>query len=73
MSWIRQLRFEQPAQEFTELDYLHEVEHLSERLVRLEQAITDAIKLASPANAVSHSTTTSLMWHRRNISGDDCG
>ena len=48
MAWIRQLRFEQPAQEFTRLDYLHEVEHLSERIVRLEQAITDAIKLASP-------------------------
>lgn len=48
MAWIRQLRFEQPAQEFTRLDYLHEVEHTSERIIRLEQAISDAIKLASP-------------------------
>ena len=48
MTWVRQLRFEQPAQEFTRLDYLHEVEHASERIIRLEQAISDAIKLASP-------------------------
>lgn len=48
MTWIRQLRFAQPAQEFTRLDYLHEVEHASERMIRLEQAISDAIKLASP-------------------------
>jgi len=48
MTWIGRLRFEQPAQEFTRLDYLHEVEHMGERVLRLEQAITDAIKLASP-------------------------
>ncbi len=48
MTWVRQLRFEHPAQESTRLDYLHEVEHMAERVLRLEQAITDAIKLASP-------------------------
>jgi transposase len=48
MTWVGRLRFEQPAQEFTRLDYLHEVEHMGERVLRLEQAITDAIKLASP-------------------------
>jgi transposase len=47
MTWVRQLRFEHPAQEFTRLDYLHEVEHMAERVLRLEQAITDAIRLAS--------------------------
>ncbi len=48
MTWVRQLRFQQPAQESTRLDYLHEVEHMAERVLRLEQAIRDAIKLASP-------------------------
>jgi len=48
MTWVRQLRFEHPAQESTRLDYLHEVEHIAERVLRLEQAISDAIKLATP-------------------------
>ncbi|HEX3967323.1 MAG TPA: IS110 family transposase [Edaphobacter sp.] len=49
MAWVRQLRFKQVAQESTRLDYLHEVEHMAERVKRLEQAITEAVKLASPA------------------------
>jgi transposase len=49
MVWVRQIRFAHMAQEATKLDYLHEVEHMSERVVRLEQAITEAVKLASPA------------------------
>ena len=48
MAWVRQLRFEQAAQESTRLDYLHEVEHMAERIVRLEKAIAEAVKLASP-------------------------
>jgi transposase len=48
MAWVRALRFEQPAQESTRLDYLHEVEHLGERVKRQEQAIRDAVKLAAP-------------------------
>jgi transposase len=48
MAWVRQLRFEQAAQESTRMDYLHEVEHMGERVVRLEQAIAEAVKLASP-------------------------
>jgi transposase len=31
------------------LDYLHEVDHMGERVKRLEQAITEAVKLATPA------------------------
>ena len=49
MAWVRQLRFKQVAQESTRLDYLHEVEHMAERVKRLEQAITEAVKLASAA------------------------
>jgi transposase len=48
MKWVRQLRFEQIAQEATRLDYVHEVEHMGERVARLEQAIAEAVKVASP-------------------------
>ena len=41
--WVRTLRFEQPAQEATFLDYLHEVEHAAERVARLEKAIDQAV------------------------------
>jgi transposase len=47
--WVAQLRFTQIAREATRQDYLHEVEHMRERVARLEQAITEAVKLASPA------------------------
>jgi transposase len=47
--WVSQIRFAQAAQESTRLDYLHEVEHMRERVLRLEQAIVEAVKLASPA------------------------
>jgi transposase len=45
MKWIKeQVRFEQPAQEATLLDYLHEVEHAVERIQRLERSIDQAIQ-----------------------------
>jgi transposase len=46
MAWVRQLRYEQAAQEWTRLDLLHEVEHMAERVKRLEEAIREAVKLA---------------------------
>ena len=49
MAWVRQVHFAQVAREATMLDYLHEVDHMSERVRRLEQAITEAVKLAAPA------------------------
>ena len=48
MNWVKQIRFTQVAQESTRLDYLTEVEHMGERVLRLEKAITEAVKLASP-------------------------
>ena len=48
MAWVRQLRFPQIAQEFTRLNHLHEVEHMGERVKRLEQAIAEAVKAATP-------------------------
>ena len=47
MVWIKQIHFTQVARESTLLDYLHEVEHMAERVKRLEQAIAEAVKLAS--------------------------
>ena len=49
MAWVRQLRFKQVAQETMRLDCLHEVEHMAERVKRLEQAIAEEVKAASPA------------------------
>jgi transposase len=50
MEWVRgQVRFEQPAQEYTRWDYVHEVEHVNDRVRRLEEAIREAVKLAPPA------------------------
>jgi len=48
MAWVRQVGFEQAAQQATFLDYLHEVDHMAARVKRLEQTITEAVKLASP-------------------------
>jgi len=46
MAWVRQLRYAEPAQEWTRLDLLHEVEHMAERVKRLEESIREAVKLA---------------------------
>lgn len=46
MSWVRQLRYDLAARDWTRLDYLHEVEHMSERVKRLEEVIREAVKLA---------------------------
>ena len=49
MAWVRQVHFTQLAREATMLDYLYEVDHMGERVKRLEQSITEAVKLATPA------------------------
>jgi transposase len=47
--WIKeQVHFEPPAQEYTLLDYLYEVEPMADRIRRLEQAMEEAVKLAPP-------------------------
>ena len=46
--WVRQVCYAQPAQTATLLDYLHEVEHMGARVGGLEQAISEAVKLAAP-------------------------
>lgn len=44
LKWVKTLQFEYPAQEATLLDYLHEVEHMADRIERLERALDDAVK-----------------------------
>ena len=47
LEWVHsKVRFEQPALEATLADYLHEVEHAAERIVRLEKAIDEAVAQA---------------------------
>jgi transposase len=46
--WLGTVRFEAPAQEATQMDYMAEVEHARERLIRLERALDEAIA-ATPA------------------------
>jgi transposase len=44
LAWVRQQHFEHAAQQATLLDYLHEVEHAAERIVRLERGIDAAVE-----------------------------
>ncbi len=47
LEWIKtHVHFDQPALEATLLDYLHEVEHVATRIVKLEKAIDDAVQTA---------------------------
>jgi transposase len=49
LNWIKvHVRFDQPALEATLADYLHEVEHAAERILRLEQCIEEAVAQAAP-------------------------
>jgi len=54
LAWVkRDVHFEQPAQEATLLDYVHEVDHVADRIERLERAIDDAVTAApKPMRAV---------------------
>jgi len=49
MRWLAQIRYTQPAQEVTRLDCMNEVEHMSARVKRLEEAILEVVKQAPQA------------------------
>ena len=49
MRWLAQVRYAQPAQEVTRLDCMNEVEHMSARVKRLEEAILEVVKQAPQA------------------------
>jgi transposase len=45
LNWVKKgVHFDQPAQEATLADYLHEVEHAQDRIERLEKAIDNSIE-----------------------------
>jgi transposase len=44
LAWVKTEHFEHAAQQMTLQDYLHEVEHAGERIVRLERSIDAAIE-----------------------------
>jgi transposase len=46
LAWVKTVHFTPAAQEATLLDYLHEVEHMAERLERLDRAIDTAVQTA---------------------------
>ena len=49
LEWIKiHVRFDQPALEATLADYLEEVDHVAERIVKLEKAIDEAVPQAPP-------------------------
>ena len=49
LAWIKQaVQFDQPAQEVTLLEYVHEVDHVAARVERLEGAIEEAARNAPP-------------------------
>jgi transposase len=49
MRWLAQVRYAQPAQEVTRLDCMNEVEHMSARVKRLEEAILEVVQQAPQA------------------------
>ena len=46
LTWVKTVHFAHAAQEVTLLDYLHEVEHMAERITRLAHAIAEAVTTA---------------------------
>jgi transposase len=48
-TWLQGVHFDVPAQEAIWRDYVHEVEHMAERIVRLDRAIDEAVETAPPA------------------------
>jgi transposase len=48
VQWLDGLRFEEFGSQATMVDYLAEVRHATERIIRLERAIDDAVGAASP-------------------------
>jgi transposase len=49
MQWLQGVRFEQSALQHAFVDYLTEVQHVGQRIERLERAIDEAVESASPS------------------------
>jgi transposase len=46
LTWVKTVSFAHAAQDVTLRDYLHEVEHMADRVERLERAIDEAVQIA---------------------------
>jgi transposase len=46
LAWVKTVHVDHAAQEATLVDYLHEVEHMADRITRLDRAIDDAVNTA---------------------------
>jgi transposase len=46
VEWVEKVRYTHPAQEATLLDCMNEVQHMAERVTRLEKSIVEVIQLA---------------------------
>lgn len=67
LNWIRiHARFEQAALETTLAHYFGEVEHVPERIAKLEQAIDETVKQAPPGNPCRNRGATGFAWNRSN-------
>src|SRR5262249_45555603 len=44
LRWVKTVHYDHAAQEATLQDYLHEVDHVADRIARLERAIDDAVQ-----------------------------
>ena len=72
LAWIKTaVHFEQPAQEATLLDYLHEVEHVAGRIERLERAIDEAVQTAPARMRAVIAALQALAGHCAGLGGDD--
>ena len=74
LAWVKkEVHFEQPAQEATLLDYLHEVEHAEARIARLDLAIEEAVKSTPTEDARSHRGIAGPAGNCSSSSSDDRG
>jgi hypothetical protein len=71
--WVQQICFAQMAQEVTNLDHLHEVEHMGERVARLEQTIVDGDRANFAPDIGSGQGPIGIALHRADFSGNHCG
>ena len=80
VAWVQRVRYTQPAQQATLEDCLHEVQHMDERVRRLEQTILEVIKLApqpmqevvrglQALRGVAHISAVTIAVELGNVSG----
>jgi hypothetical protein len=72
VAWLQQIHYTQPAQDATLLDCLNEVQHLEERVKRLEEAIVGCGETGSTARAGSDPGFANIARRGAYLGSDDC-